>query len=133
MTPKPSFKRCALVRAFRWSYYFSYTIDFRGVNIQNTESHFFSVFDKSSFGPTDRLVGLSIMTTSIFPPGSSFVPESSRGCVGCHQTLYGIGKLGIVFSLGFVNKSRTMVDETSRERTGTHGSSCQENRTLVNK
>ena len=46
---KPSFKRCALMRAFRWSYYFSDTIFFRGVNIQNTESHFFSVFEKNVF------------------------------------------------------------------------------------
>ena len=49
-------KRCALMRAFRWSYYFLYTINFRGVNIQKTESHFFSVFENMFFCPTDAYV-----------------------------------------------------------------------------
>ena len=70
---KPSFKRCALMRAFRWSYYFFDTIDFRGVNIQNTESHFFSVFEKKCFFAPQTHMSLFWGHGHLLSPGRLFL------------------------------------------------------------
>ena len=92
---------------------------FRYVNVRNTEISFFSVFEKMLLGPTDAYVtfwepgdGISSPWKLLFPK----VPVALWVATWPCTELY---KLGIVFSLGFINKWKTMVDETSRERTGT--------------